>query len=66
MKKIQAKIGKTFVWFVEEDTEDKKSFKSGRLEHHEFWKWLSDKEKIYDELVILIVKSPNKQEVSIA
>lgn len=65
MRKIKAQIGKTFVFFVEEDTEDKKSFKSGRLEIHDFWKWLEDKNKIYNELVILIVKGLNKQEFAL-
>jgi len=65
MKKIKAQIGKTFVYFVEEDDQDKNSFKSGRLEIHEFWRWLADKERIYDELAIFIVKSLNKQEVAI-
>ena len=52
-------------YFVEEDDQDKNSFKSGRLEIRDFWKWLADKEKIYDELFIFIVKSINKQEVTL-
>ena len=63
MKKIKAQIGKTMVHFVE--YEDKNAIKAGRLEIHDFWKWLEEKNKIYNEFIILIVKGLNKQEVAL-
>ncbi|MEK6878351.1 MAG: hypothetical protein AABY22_02020 [Nanoarchaeota archaeon] len=63
MRRIKAQIGKNMVYFAE--YEDEKSIKAGRLEIHDFWKWLEDKNRIYDELIILIVKTLNKQEVAL-
>lgn len=63
MRTIQAYIGKEFVWFKE--IENGKSFKAGKLNHHDFFKWLEDKNKIYDELKVLIIKGNFKQEIKI-
>ena len=60
---IQAYIGKEFVWFKE--MEGSKSFKAGKLNHHDFFKWLEDKNKIYNELKVLIIKGNFKQEIKI-
>ena len=65
MRMIQAYIGKEFVWFKEIEELNQKAFKAGKLKHHDYFKWLEDKNKIYDELKVLIIKGNFKQEVKI-